>query len=112
MGDGGLIYIADTNNNRVVCYHSDGRIAREWVPPIMLSPNGVMVDTNGMVYVASGNNCILQYGKDGTRARKWGSSGPGDGEFNEPMGIAKGMDGVLYVADHKNNRIVVLNVNV
>ena len=30
MSRDGLLFIADENNNRVVCYHLDGIVAREW----------------------------------------------------------------------------------
>ncbi|MCK4732251.1 MAG: hypothetical protein KAT65_07315, partial [Methanophagales archaeon] len=36
---------------------------------------------------------------------KWGSGGTGEGEFNEPAGIAVDSSGNVFVADRDNNRI-------
>lgn len=37
--------------------------------------------------------------------KQWGSLGAGDGEFNQPGGIAVGKGGDIYVADADNHRI-------
>ena len=37
--------------------------------------------------------------------RKFGSSGAGDGQFNEPAGVAVDDVGNILVADYKNNRL-------
>ena len=79
-------------------------------------PRAVAVDTEGRIYVAdSGNNRVQVFSADGTFLRQWGSlckldtgegcvSG-GDGQFNEPWGIAVGQDGSVYVSDTWNHRI-------
>jgi len=36
---------------------------------------------------------------------KWGSRGAGDGQFNDPRGIAVDGEGNVYVGDRNNNRI-------
>ena len=38
-------------------------------------------------------------------ATAWGRKGAGDGQFNEPWGIAVAPDGSVYVADTWNHRI-------
>ena len=40
----------------------------------------------------------------------WGTDGTGDGEFNDPNGIATSPDGSVYIADSGNNRIQNLSV--
>jgi uncharacterized protein (TIGR03663 family) len=79
-------------------------------------PRAVTVDTAGNVYVAdSGNHRVQAFAPDGTFLRQWGSLckldtregcvGIGDGQFNEPWGIAVGQDGSVYVSDTWNHRI-------
>lgn len=36
---------------------------------------------------------------------RWGSTGSGDGQFNDPEGVAADGSGNVYVADYINNRI-------
>jgi len=74
-------------------------------------PRGISIDTDGLVYVAdSWNNRIQKFTKDGLTKdgqflSAWGSEGSGDGQFNEPWGIAIDTDGFVYVADSWNSRI-------
>ena len=75
------------------------------------SPNGLTHDSAGNVYVADTNNqTIRRIGTDGnvtTLAGLAGSSGSADGtgsaaRFTQPLAIAMGPDGDLYVADAGN----------
>ena len=79
-------------------------------------PRAVTVDEAGNIYVAdSGNNRVQVFNPDGTFLRQWGSLckldskegcvGGGEGQFNEPWGIAVGKDGSVYVSDTWNHRI-------
>ncbi|MGQ9491176.1 MAG: flippase activity-associated protein Agl23 [Anaerolineae bacterium] len=79
-------------------------------------PRALTVDAQGRIYVAdSGNHRVQVFNPDGTFLRQWGSLckldtregciGTGDGQFNEPWGIAVGPDGSVYVADTWNHRI-------
>ncbi len=40
-----------------------------------------------------------------TFVTKWGSPGPGDGQFNTPYHVATDADGNVYVADFNNHRL-------
>ena len=79
-------------------------------------PRAVAVDDKGQIYVAdSGNNRIQVFNPDGTFLRQWGSTckldtrmaawAAGEGQFNEPWGIAVGQDGSVYVSDTWNHRV-------
>ncbi len=79
-------------------------------------PRAVAVDAEGRIYVAdSGNHRVQVFNPDGSFLRQWGSLckldtgegcvAGGDGQFNEPWGIAVGQDGSVYVADTWNHRI-------
>ena len=53
----------------------------------------------------SGNNRIQKFDRDGKYFTQWGSRGNGNGQFNNPSGIAVDSLGNVYVADSGNNRI-------
>jgi sugar lactone lactonase YvrE len=83
------------------------------------APRGLAVDAAGGLYVADlDNNRVLYYPAGSTTAaRVYGQSGDfGSGEanpegvtasgLNEPMGVAVGPDGAIYVADALNSRVL------
>ena len=91
---------------------------------IEIMPRYVAVDYNGYVYVTSSEiktityrkflrekqkyeyyNYVYKFDSDGKFITKWGSKGPGDGEFNYPEGISVDSSGNVYVADSFNHRI-------
>ena len=84
VGPGGLRFILDTGNNRVVVLNPDGTFRLEFGSTCFLSDivDSACVDPDG--------------------------GGPlelGDGQFREPWGIAVGADGTVFVADTWNGRI-------
>ncbi|MCA9858956.1 MAG: 6-bladed beta-propeller, partial [Thermomicrobiales bacterium] len=81
-------------------------------------PRGIAADiTSGTTYVVDmGNGRVESYSFDGAFAGSWGGVG-GTVDFGRtddglgPTGIAIGFDGLIYVADTWNHRVVVLNAN-
>jgi NHL repeat len=74
------------------------------------SASGVATDPAGNVYVASRNSEIQQFTADGELITKWGSGGPGPGQFATNFGasildVAIGSGGDVYVADLWGNRV-------
>ena len=64
------------------------------------------MDSAGNVYIGDATlNRIQVFSGSGTYITKWGSSGTGDGQFNEPYGMAFDSVGDLYVLDTGNNRV-------
>lgn len=77
------------------------------------APRGIAVAPDGTLYVAdSRNHRVLHLDAQGGLLQVWGSfaettqagAAPA-GTFNEPWGIAVGLDGSVYVADTWNHRI-------
>ncbi|MGE0083820.1 MAG: PKD domain-containing protein [Desulfococcaceae bacterium] len=86
------------------------RFERMWPvlthPWYFFTPNNVIVDTDGYVYVAdSGNDQICKLTGEGQFVSKWGKRGEGNGEFKTPYGIAADNKGYIYVTDKDNHRI-------
>lgn len=71
----------------------------------------VAVDNKGVgqIIVSDVSNFQIHlYSGGGTYISSFGSSGSGDGEFNEPNGVSIDDDGNVYVCDTKNHRIQIL----
>ncbi len=65
-----------------------------------------MHDDLDFVYVVDKNNDRVQtFTNTSTFINSWGSTGSGNGQFLDPIGIAVDGDGNVYVTDWGNNRV-------
>jgi DNA-binding beta-propeller fold protein YncE/RNA polymerase subunit RPABC4/transcription elongation factor Spt4 len=115
----GNVYVADTSNNRIEKFSSNGTFLTRWGyygyvgnhGPLYEAgnfdyPYGVAVDTSGNVYVADTSNCRIQkFSSSGNFLGAWGSYGSQNGNFSYPYGVAVDSSGNVYVADTDNCRI-------
>jgi len=121
----GVVYVADTANNRIRKILTDGTVstlAGSGVPGFadgigalaqFYFPHGITVDSTGVVYVADTlNNRIRKILPDGTVSTVAGSGldgsvdGAGDvAKFKRPAGVVVDSTGVVYVADYHNHQI-------
>jgi sugar lactone lactonase YvrE len=117
----GLLYIADSGNNRVIEVATNGDRAR--VGASLSGPSGVAVDENAAtpsIYIAdTGHNQVVraetkpvealvpasQFGHVAFADAATTQSPVGTG-FSHPTGLATDAKGRLFVADTGNNRIV------
>jgi hypothetical protein len=69
-------------------------------------PRGILV-SGGSVYISEGGSAdrIRKVTTAGTAILTWGSTGTGDGKFNEPRGLAADSSGNIWVADYGNDRV-------
>ena len=117
VGPDGLLYVVDTWNSRIqVLDPKNGKVKKVITSDDgFFGPRELVVDKDGSVYVAdTGRHRIVKFGVKGERIRVLGSpkgKGDGDGEFNEPIGLALDPAGNLYVADRLNFRIEVFDSN-
>ncbi len=133
----GRLYLADTNSHRVHIYSPEGELERSLgsfgsEPGQFYEPRGLAVDAQGNLYVADTWNArIVKYSPEGQLLTTWGrgdqdlSDGrratitDGDPARNEanplgffgPRGIALDAQGLVYIADTGNKRIVVTDNN-
>src|SRR5918999_157344 len=119
----GNVYVADTANNRIQLFSSNGTFVAEWGKygagdnGSFNQPAGIAIDQEGNVYVAdTANNRIQLFSSNGTFISKfpskYGEFGTGNGSLTSPEGIAVDpSSGNVYVADTANNRIQVFSSN-
>jgi DNA-binding beta-propeller fold protein YncE len=111
----GLLYLADTGNNRVDVFDLEGNFKFDFGGKgsgtgQMRRPEAAKADSQGNIWVSDlGNNRILLYSKDGQFLKQWGKEGNAKGQFRKPTGIALDQYDNLYVGDVHNDRIQVFD---
>jgi sugar lactone lactonase YvrE len=82
-------------------------------------PTGVAIAPNGDIFVSDGhlpnahnNGRVMKFSKDGTFIKSWGKRGAAPGDFDEPHDLfIGGSQNRLYVADRRNRRIQVFDLD-
>jgi sugar lactone lactonase YvrE len=100
----GYLYVLDSGNYCVDVFDANNNpVSQFGVNGISV---GIAVDPAGYVYVGdTGNNQTEVYDANGIPVYHFGSYGLSIGYFYNPMGIAFGSPGTVYVADSLNNRV-------
>ncbi len=108
----GNVYVADTANNRIQVFSSNGTFISTWgrygtANGTFNQPAGITVDSSsGNVYVADTDNHRIQvFSSNGTFISTWGVYGIDEIGMRFPEGIAIDQEGNVYVADTANHRI-------
>lgn len=108
----GVVYVADSLNNRVQRFSADGTLLGQFGSAgtgngQFQSPFDVAIGPTGDVFVVDRNNHRVQrFTPDGTFVSTFGTVGSGPGQLSHPDGLAIDVAGDIYVADYDNNRIV------
>ncbi len=117
-GSQGEIYVADSNNGRVVVFESSGKattlLARGIGDGDLGLPRGMSIDDQGRLFVVDTTDQMVRVFTTAasptghpTYVGSFGDQGRDDGTFLFPNGLATDTRGRIYVADRENNRIQV-----
>jgi DNA-binding beta-propeller fold protein YncE len=111
----GNIYAADLSEHRVQKLTPDGTIIAEWKEPEpgFYGPRRIAIGPDDSIYVVDqGHNRIVKFSPDGRVLAVWGTTGTGDGQFNDPTSVAVDPTAnKVYVADPRNKRTQVFDLN-
>ena len=104
----GSVYIADSNNNRVLKETlSGGAYTESEIGSGLNSPAQIAIDGSGNVYIAdSGNGRVV---KETLNAGVYSQTVVNSG-YSSPNGVAVDGDGNVYVADTLNDRVLKLTL--
>jgi tripartite motif-containing protein 71 len=104
----GMLYVADSGNNRIQRFTVQGTQASVILPPGELShPKGLAVKGTRLYIADDQRHRILVTDTGGRLLRTvGGGSGSKPGQLNFPYGVAVDPQGRLFVADNVNHRIV------
>lgn len=109
----GLLYIADSINNRIQVFRDDGQfvgvLGREADLPRLHYPYDLAGGPNGDLFaIEYGGNRVTRLNLQGETLGTFGSTGHGVGEFSTPWGLSVDSSGRIVVADTGNRRLVEL----
>ena len=120
LGNGGAGVLIDASDNIIGgAVKPDGSFLQRIGEPgtgdgqLGIFPRGLDFDpVSGHLFLADGSNHRIQrFDTDGNFILKWGrnggdgTSGTGNGELNQPMGVALDVAGKVYISDSSNHRI-------
>ena len=103
------VYASDTSNDRIMMFDFAGKFVKAFGgtgngPGKLRVPLGVTVDRNGRILVAdSGNKRIAIFNPDGSFVENKTSP-----DLDTPAYVAVSSEGVIYVTDTKNHRVVLV----
>ena len=111
----GLVYATDFSNHRIQKFSPDGKFVAQFGsygsgPGQLNCPYGITIDIGGtgLVYVSEYyNHRVSVFTSDGVFVCSFGSKGSNIDQFNNPLGLTINSEGLLYVCDKYNNRLVV-----
>jgi DNA-binding beta-propeller fold protein YncE len=107
---GDEIFVLDSGNSRLQVLDPGGHFRREIRLPEVSASDGLALDDEKNIYLSDGQlNVISVLNRDGQFLYKFGLSGAKPGEFNVPSGLWIESES-LYVADSKNHRVQVFQI--
>ena len=108
-----LIYVCDAGNSRIKIVSMTGEFISEFGSKELVQPWGILLHKDSVYVTDIGHHAIFQFHLNTHQlVRKVSKLGSKKGELNDPLSLAIGPDGDLYVAENDNNRISVLDVSI
>jgi sugar lactone lactonase YvrE len=111
------VYVTEVNNHRVQKFNSTGGHLMTFgsngsAAGQFKSPQGIVVNAAGDIFVADGlNHRIQKFNGSGGFLAAWGSFGSGAAAFRVPQGLALDGSGNLYAVDQGNHRVQKFDAN-
>ncbi len=105
---GGMVYVADTRNDRIQRFSADGTQGTVIVPKGTLSrPQGIVAVGSRLIVADDDHHRLAVFDTGGKFIRTIGSGpGPQPNQLRNPYDVAADSHGRLYVADNSNHRVV------
>lgn len=113
----GDVWVADTGNARLEEFGPTGAyiLSKEQSPFTGTTVTGVAIDSEGHIWISGklvsyvkgvfGYRDLSEYSSEGNLVNEFGEEGATDGKFKEPMAVAAGASGLVWIADTGNARI-------
>jgi len=112
IDEDGNLWIPDTHNSRILKYSPEGELLFSFgtygeEPGKFIYPTDIAFGDKGELFITEYgiHDRVQVFSRKGEYRTGWGDFGSGEDQFNRPMGIAKGPDGCLNIADAINHRI-------
>jgi len=103
------LYVADTENHRVVTFTPQGRTVKKFIKSEMFSPISVAVDSDSHIYVGEVGNKITVFSPEGSILACFDlHSDESLLKFKVSFPLSVHSSGILYVCDTENNKLLLL----
>lgn len=106
------VLVLDSNKQWVYFFSADGKALKRIGGPTLgfYFPRGLGLDAADNVYIAdTGGSRVVKLSPNGDRLQVIGRRGTGRGEIMEPTAVVVDREGIIYVADPTNRRMVLFN---
>ena len=111
----GKLYIVDAFNNRIQVFDANGKLVAILGSSDKISdlyyPYDIAVSQSGELFVVEyGAGRVSKFDRSGKLLGRYGTTGPGRGQFMTPWGLAVDSKGRIFVCDTGNHRVVELRM--